>query len=200
MRVGIVMFDKFLTSEVTAPIEVFSKARRKGPIPFEVVTVAPEKRIITSEEGAKLQPDFDLDSCPALDILVVPSSLDMEPHLANEKLVSFVRKRAAEAKWVASHCAGAFLLGKLGILDNRQATTYIGGTDDLKKACPLAKVVDTEYVVVDGNLITSAGGLISYDASLVLVEKIGGSELADKVANALSYFPWLERKTKIASS
>lgn len=196
MRVGVLMFDKFLTSEVTAPIEVFAKARRKGSIPFEVLTIAPDRKTVTSEEGARLEPDVDLDSCPRLDVLVVPSSLDMDPHLANERLVTFVRKRAAEAKWVASHCAGAFLLGKAGFLDGRRATTYIGGTEDLKKACPLARVVDKDHVVVDGNLITSAGGLVSYDASLLLVEKIGGSDLADKVASGLTYFPWLDKKAR----
>ena len=32
MKVGIVVFDKFLTSEVTAPIEIFAKAGKKGSV------------------------------------------------------------------------------------------------------------------------------------------------------------------------
>jgi transcriptional regulator GlxA family with amidase domain len=43
--------------------------------------------------------------------------------------------------------------------------------------------------VVDGNLITSAGGLASYAASLYVVEKLFGKDQALSLAAALVFGP-----------
>ena len=190
MKVGIVVFDKFLTSEVTAPIEIFAKAGKKGSVPFAPFLVAEEKKVVVSEEGLRVEPDYDFANCPPIDVLVVPSGLDVEPLLANEKLIGFIKDRAEKAKFVASNCAGAFLLGKACLLEGRRVTTYIGGTEDLAKRFPKAKVVDNEHIVTDGNMMSSIGELHTYDASLALVAKIAGKETADKTAEALYYFPW----------
>ena len=55
MRVGVLVFAGFLTSEVSAPLEVFAKASSKGTLKFEVMTVAADKKTVTSEEGLRLQ-------------------------------------------------------------------------------------------------------------------------------------------------
>ncbi|MFQ5744508.1 MAG: DJ-1/PfpI family protein [Acidobacteriota bacterium] len=192
LTVGIVVFEGFLTSEVTAPLEVFSKAKVKGATAFEVITIGVSKRVIVSEEGLRLTPDEDFESAPKIDILVVPSALDVEGIMTNEPVVQFIRDRAPRATWVASHCAGAFLLGKAGFLSGRRVTTYIGGAKDLQEKFPEAKVVD-EHVVVDGHLVSSIGGVTSYDASLDLLERITDAELASKVAEALYYFSWTKK-------
>ncbi len=136
---------------------------------------------------------MDFASSPALDILIVPSSLDVEGLMADRAVVEFIREQGAKAAYLASNCAGAFLLGKAGLLDGRRVTTYIGGNTDLQKKFPKAKVIDGEHIVVDGNLVTSIGGVTTYDATLTMLERITSPELADKVADALYYFPWLER-------
>ncbi len=194
LAVGIVVFDGFLTSEVTAPMEVFARAAANGSIRFEPHLIAAEKNVVVSEEGVSILPDLDFARAPHLDVLIVPSAFAMEKHLADERLVGFIRDRAAQAKYVASNCAGAFLLGKAGLLDGHRVTTYIGGAEELQKMFPKARVVDDRHVVDDGNLVSSIGGAASYDATLTLLEKIGGSDLADTVAEALYYFPWLRRE------
>lgn len=192
LTVGIVIFDGFLTSEVTAPIEVFAKASSKGDVEFDVVTVAASKSIVTSEEGLKLPPDHSFETAPDIDVLMVPSSLDVEGTLANEKLVAFVSERGKRAQWLASNCAGAFLLGQAGLLNGRRITTYVGGWAELREKFPEAIVVE-EHVLVDGNLVSSIGGVTSYDAALTLLGEITNRELTDVVADALYYYPWLRR-------
>ncbi len=195
MRVGVLVFAGFLTSEVSAPLEVFAKASSKGTLKFEVMTVAADKKTVTSEEGLRLQPDVDFANSPDLDILVVPSSLDVEGLMANQEVVGFIRQQGAKASYLASNCAGAFLLGEAGLLDGRRVTTYIGGNADLQKKFPKAKVIDGKHIVVDGNLVSSIGGVTTYDATLTMLQQITGPELANQVAEALYYFPWLEHGT-----
>jgi transcriptional regulator GlxA family with amidase domain len=44
-------------------------------------------------------------------------------------------------------------------------------------------------VVVDGNLVTSPGGLASYEASLYVVEQLFGKDQALSIASALIFGP-----------
>ncbi len=158
------------------------------------MTIASREKLVVSEEGLRLMPDHDFSSAPELDILIVPSSLDVDGVLANAPLVAFVKDRGIRARWLASNCAGAFLLGQAGLLKNRTVTTYVGGWDDLRERFPEANVVE-EHVVVDGNLVSSVGGVTSYDAALTLLGEITNQKLTYTVAEALYYFPWLHRKT-----
>ena len=199
LRVGVVVFDGVLSSEVVAPMEVFAKATSQGTQPFEVVTIGPSGKPVRSHEGLVIQPAATLTDSPPLDILVVPSPLDMDRVLGDQALVAFIKTRGAQARYVASHCAGAFLLGKAGLLDGRRATTYIGGAESLQKANPRARVEGDKQVVVDGRLVTSIGGAVSYEGSLTLLEEISGPKAADRVAEALYYFRWKEKRATAAA-
>jgi transcriptional regulator GlxA family with amidase domain len=199
LRVGVVVFEGFLSSEVVAPMEVFAKATSEGAQPFEVVTIGASGKAVRSHEGLLIQPAATLANSPPLDILVVPSTMDMDRVLADQALVAFIKARGAQARYVASHCAGAFLLGKAGLLDGRRATTYIGGAESLQKAYPRARVEGDKQVVVDGRLVTSIGGALSYEGSLALLEAISGPKMADRVADALYYSRWKEKKATAAA-
>ena len=199
LRVGVVVFEGFLSIEVVAPMEVFTKATSERSLRFEVFTVGASVKPVRSHEGLLIQPRVSFASCPPLDILVVPSTLDMDSALADQALVAFIKERGARARYVASHCAGAFLLGKAGLLDGRRATTYIGGAEALRKMFPKARVEGDKQVVVDGNLVTSIGGAVSYEGSLALLERIAGPQTADRVADELYYFRWKEKKATAAA-
>src|SRR5262245_17549039 len=194
LRVGVVVFEGVLASQVVAPVDVFTRAGSEGPQRFEVFTVAPSDKPVRSHEGLVIQPRATFATSPPLDILVVPSSMDMKCLLADRVLVAFIREHGARARYVVSHCAGAFLLGKAGLLDGKRATTYIGGAESLQKMFPRARVEGDKHVVVDGNLVTTIGGAMSYEGSLTLLESIAGSETANRVADALYYFRWKEKK------
>ena len=200
LRVGVVIFEGFLAGEVVAPVEVFAKAASNGSHGFEVFTVAPSDKPVRSHEGILIQPQVTFANSPPLDILVVPSSMDTKSLLADRALVAFIKEQGARARYVASHCAGAFLLGKAGLLDGRRATTYIGGAEALQKMFPKARVEGDKHVVVDGNLVTTIGGAVSYEGSLALLERVAGSGTADRVADALYYFRWKEKKAAAAAA
>lgn len=194
LRVGVVVFDGFLSGEVVAPVEVFARAASEGSQPFDVFTVAASNNLVRSHEGLQIQPRATFATSPPLDILVVPSSMDTQRLLADRALVAFIKERGPRARYVASHCSGAFLLGKAGLLDGRRATTYIGGAASLQKMFPKARVEGDKHIVVDGNLITTIGGAMSYEGSLTLLERVAAAGTADRVADALYYFRWKEKK------
>lgn len=84
------MYDDVLTTELTAPMDVFTKLTEDGKILFNVITIAESYDFIVSEEGLKMFPDYTLDNAPKLDILIVPSAYDMSLQVKNKKLVDFI--------------------------------------------------------------------------------------------------------------
>jgi transcriptional regulator GlxA family with amidase domain len=174
--IEIIAFDGVLTSEITGPAEVFGMAGGqdwfKGS---QVLLVGVERQpTIRTEEGLRLAVDATIYDAPALDVLLVPGGNDMAPLLEHAALNDFVRQQAKQAQWVGSVCAGAFLLGNAGVLDGKKATTWFGGETRLQAQFPAIDVVHDQPVVVDRRRLTANGGLVSYQAALVLLGKLAG--------------------------
>lgn len=187
--IGILVFDGVLTSDVTAPMEVFGAASRKSWFSdYEVKLInIIDAPLVTTEEGLRLQVDTDISRAPQLDVLVVPSAYNMKPLLTNTTLINFVRETAAKAEWIASNCSGAFVLAEAGLLDGRKATTWSGGEKRFQKAYPAVDVQFDQNYIVDDKFITSNGSLVSYQAAFALLEKLSSQRLSKTVQDALQY-------------
>jgi len=187
--IGIVVFDGVLTSDITAPMEVFGEASHQSWFSdYRVITIsASDSTLIRTEHGININADTTISKNPKVDVLLVPSAYNMKPLLNNKPLIEFIKNSAKTVDWMASNCSGAFLLGKAGLLDGKKATTWAGGEGALEKAFPKIQVQWNKNVVVDGNIITSNGSLVSYEAALILLSKMSSSEKAKEVAEALQY-------------
>ncbi|MFC6631849.1 DJ-1/PfpI family protein [Microbulbifer taiwanensis] len=188
-KIGIVVFDGFLTSDVTAPVEVFGAASKEAWFSdYEVILISATKnKTITAEEGLTVVADQTIYDELDLDVLIVPSAYKMGPFINNSNLIGFIRNQAKAAKWMASNCSGAFLLAEAGVLDGKKATTWAGGEKELQRDYPKVKVqFDTNYVVDDG-VITSNGGPVSYQAAFALLENLSSKKYATKIAEKIQY-------------
>jgi len=196
-KIGILVFPGFLTSDVTAPIEVFGAASKKAWFSsYEVLIISATKdKEVISEEGLRVFADKTIYDSLTLDVLIVPSAYDMRPFLKNKKLIEFIRTQNTSASWMASNCSGAFLLAEAGVLKGKSATTWAGGEGGLQKAYPDVKVQFDRNVVVDKNVITSNGGPVSYEAAFILLAKLSSKKFADEISELIQ-FNRLERAFK----
>jgi transcriptional regulator GlxA family with amidase domain len=193
-RIGVMLFDGVLTSDVVAPMEVFGNAiAGRRVMGYEVVTVAPQAGGIRTLEGITLNADYSIENAPELDAIIVGSGIDMDAVLENEAFMTFIRDRGARADWLASNCSGAFVLAEAGFLKGRHATTYPGGEVWLKLNHPTVNIEIDETVVVDGNIVTSNGSIVSYEAALTLLGLMAGEEVGARVARGLYFNRLLER-------
>ena len=103
-RIGILVFDGVLTSDITAPIEVFGIANKKSWFSnYETILINVENNpSVTTEEGLKLGTDSWIGARPEVDVLIVPSSYDLEPLIKNQQLISFIQW--AQEKKRITHC------------------------------------------------------------------------------------------------
>ncbi|KQC31467.1 DJ-1/PfpI family protein [Flagellimonas eckloniae] len=188
-NVAFLLMDGVYNTEFTAPYDIFQHTQyRKGIKAMNTFTVANTLEPITSFEGVRILPDFDYtqDSIPDIDILVVPSA---EHHLNTDLkdtiMLNFVKKVSKDALFVTSHCDGAFVLAKAGLLDEVVSTTFPSDIDTYKTMFPHLRVKDSVLFVHDGKFITSAGGAKSFEAALYLCEHLYGKEIAESLAGGL---------------
>ena len=88
--IGILIFDEFLTNEVVAPMDVFTKKDDSGKQLFNVILVAKEDKATISEEGLRVLPDFTFANAPELNVLVVPSSNNPDKQTQDKEIIDFI--------------------------------------------------------------------------------------------------------------
>lgn len=188
-NVGFLIMDGVYNTELTAPYDIFQHTIfRKKIKAMNVFTVANTDHPVTTFEGMRLLPDFNYltDSIPKIDILVVPSAEHhLDTDLEDEALIAFVQKVDKEAQFITSHCDGAFVLAKAGLLDNSVSTTFPSDIDAMREMFPKLDIRKDVLFVHDGKYITSAGGAKSFEAALYLAEYLYGKEIAQSLAGGL---------------
>jgi transcriptional regulator GlxA family with amidase domain len=188
-NVGFLIMDGTFNTELTAPYDIFQHTIfREGIKPMNVFTIADSDDPITTFEGMRILPDFNYlnDILPKIDILVVPSAEHhLDSDLENEVMINFVKKVAQDAQFITSHCDGAFVLAKAGLLDGKVATTFPSDIDKMRAMFPNLDIRKDVLFVHDGNTITSAGGAKSFEAALYLCEYLYGAEIARSLSGGL---------------
>ena len=186
-KIGIIVFDGVLTSDITAPLEVFGAAAKKTWFSdYDVVVISVEKaKNIKTEEGLVLGVDTWIGDDIELDMLVVPSAYEMTSLLENKQLIKFIQKADETTQLTTSNCSGSFLLAQSGILNGKNATTWAGGEGDLQKQFPKVNAIEGENVVVDGKYITSNGSIVSYESALVALAKLSSKSNAKEIFEGL---------------
>jgi len=195
-QTGIVVFEDVEVLDFCGPFEVFSvtrlneQRRREEPSPFNVFLVAETKSLLAAAGGMKVFPDYDLDDCPALDILVVPGGWGTRKEMNNERLLRWIADRSRQVKTLTSVCTGALLLGKAGLLDGKRATTHWRSLDWMQELFPKTHVEKQLHFVEDGALFTSAGISAGIDMALKVVARYFGDAIARATAKHMEYpFP-----------
>jgi transcriptional regulator GlxA family with amidase domain len=192
-RVGIVVFPDVEVLDFCGPFEVFSvtrldeERRREEPSPFEVFLVAEGPGPIVTTGGMKVTPDHTLESCPTLDILVVPGGWGTRAEMKNARLVSWIAERAKQVETLTSVCTGSMLLGQAGLLDGRHATTHWRALQWMRDSFPAVTVEEKLHVVEDGHVLTSAGISAGIDMALRVVARYHGESVARNTARTMEY-------------
>ncbi len=195
-RVGILVFPEVEVLDFCGPFEVFSvtrldeERRRQDPSPYEVLITAENPGVVVATGGLTVVPDYTLDDCPPIDVLVIPGGWGTRREMKNDRLIAWIRERARQVTTLTSVCTGALLLGKAGLLDGKRATTHWRVLDEMRGWFPAVNVIDDQHVVEEGDLLTSAGISACIDMALRVVARHHGEVVARATARYMEYpFP-----------
>ncbi len=182
MQIGVLIFPNVSQLDFTGPFEVLARLPET-----KVHLVWKELAPVRDALGLILTPDATLDTTlPPLDVLVVPGGPGQLPLMDDEAVLAWLRTKAAEARYVLSVCTGALTLGAAGVLRGRRATSHWNSFHLLPY---FGAQAEDARVVVDGNLITTAGVSAGIDGSLHLVSLLAGEEIAQRIQLDIQYAP-----------
>ena len=180
--VAIVVFEGVELLDFTGPYETFHAARGF----FRVSTVAHDTELLSSDAGLEIKPTYSFANCPAPDIVVIPGG-HVHAAIEDSSAMDFIRSSLKSAEIVMSVCNGAMVLAELDVLDGLTVTTHQGTISSLKQRAPKATVVDDRKWVDNGRIITAAGVSSGIDATLHVIGRLHGDDVAREVAQYLEF-------------
>jgi transcriptional regulator GlxA family with amidase domain len=151
------------------------------------VVVWARREPVPTDVGVPVIPDRTFDEVPHPAVVVVPGgSVPTIRAMSNPLVRDYVRSAAASADLVTSVCTGSLILGAVGLLEGRQATTnwfYSGILENLGATYQRRRWID------NGNLIMSAGVSAGIDMALHLASRLTDEATARRVQRAIDYDP-----------
>ena len=191
--VGILIFPEVELLDFAGPFEVFSAVRAfsgSEDRAMDVFAVAESNEPIRCRNGLVVYPEYTLENCPKIDVLVVPGGRGTRTAMDREDLIEWIQRVSETAEFTTSVCTGSFLLAQAGLLEGKQTTTHWGSIDFLRDKFPNVEVLENIRWTETGNIISSAGVSAGIDMALYLVQKIYDKETADLTARGIEYDYW----------
>ena len=180
-RIGMLIFPRLTQLDMTGPYEVLARLPDT-----QVDLVAKTMDPVTTDRGMQIVPTVTYETCPPLDIVMVPGGPGQQDLMEDEAALSFLRKQAAGVKYVTSVCTGSLVLAAAGLLKGKRATCHWAAIEHLAL---LGAVPTKERVVVDGNVVTGAGVASGIDFALTLASILEGEAVAREIQLQIEYDP-----------
>jgi transcriptional regulator GlxA family with amidase domain len=190
-----VLFGVFIYDGVEpidlATFGVLSMAKRIRP-EIEICTISPRGGVTALENGLRVIADFDLQTAPRLDVLIVTGGSGWPEQVRSPPTLEFLRRYAADIQ-VVSVCTGGLILAASGVLDGKAATTKravvppeLSPLERLRDEYPNIDVREAS-LVDEGRVITGGGVSLCIDTMLYLLKKLFGAEMAAETARIIEY-------------
>jgi len=154
---------------------------RRAEISVTTVSIGKEKEVKGAHNvpviADKLFDDVDFAS---YNMLVLPGGMPGAKNLKDHEGVRKQVEAFEKDKYVGAICAAPMVLGSMGLLKGKRATSYPGFEAELIEA-----TITNEDVTVDGNIVTGKGPAFAMKFTLQLVETLVGKAKRDEVASGL---------------
>jgi len=191
-KVLLFLAQGFEALEASAFTDVFGWSRESGIEPVDLVTTG-LRPTITCYWNLIVQPELPFDTIRVddYDALAIPGGAGDAGFYVDaydERFLELIREFDRKGKFIASICVGALPVGKSGVLNNRNATTWDlnEGARRNQLAVFGVNVLD-EPLVVDNNIITSTGPATSLDVAFKLLELLTDSKNVTEVKRNMRF-------------
>ncbi|MFJ2710338.1 isonitrile hydratase [Pseudomonas sp. NPDC087346] len=181
LQIGFLLFPQVQQLDLTGPYDVLASLPD-----VQVHLIWKDLVPVTASTGLVLKPTITFDDCPDLDVICIPGGGGVGPLMEDEQTLEFIKRQAAQAKYVTSVCTGSLVLGAAGLLRGKRATTHWAYHELLPT---LGAIAVKDRVVRDGNLFSGGGITAGIDFALTLAAELIGAEAAQVLQLQLEYAP-----------
>ncbi len=170
--------DGFEEIEALTPVDIL---KRGG---LDVITVGVTGRDVTSSHNILVTADImeeEIDGFDGVEAIVLPGGMPGTTNLEQSDVVKNAIEYCIENdKPVGAICAAPSILGHMGLLEGRHATSFPSVQKELRGA-----ICDNEFVVKDGKLITARGMGVSTEFALELLAELKDDNTAKSVKDSI---------------
>ena len=169
-------------TEVTDFLVPYSILNQAGA---EVTAVAPAMEPVALWPASAVRPDadfarFDAAYPEGADIVIVPAMIVAD----DAAVIGWLKTQAASGALMVSICEGASVLASAGLFDGKRATGHFYEHENRSEKFPEVRWQRNARYVEDEGVISSAGVSASLPVSLMLAERLAGSDRAREIAAA----------------
>ncbi|PCI31190.1 MAG: AraC family transcriptional regulator [Flavobacteriaceae bacterium] len=187
-NIGILIFNNAEVLDFAGPFEVFSVTSELNNFePFDVFTVGEKLEPISAVNGLSVNPKYDFNNCPHIDILIIAGGEGTRKQMENKNTLEWIKRIHQKSEFTLSICSGARLLGVLGLLDGKPYCTHHEVYDHMKEIVPTGIPKHEQRFVKTKKIYTSGGISAGIDLSFHLVESLLGEQTAEKTAVYMEY-------------
>src|ERR671921_773987 len=186
--IAFVLYPGLTVLDLTGPLQVLTALSEIAPKYRTVVVAERVEPTDTDIPGQmKVIPNNTFEEVPHPFAFIVPGGVTPTLRaMSNEAIRSYVRSAAETAEVVSSVCTGALILGSVGLLESRKATTHWAFYKVLEEFG--ATYVRRRWVE-DGKFICSAGVSAGIDMALHLAARLTDEQTSREVQYRMGYDP-----------
>ena len=181
IQIGILLYPNVTQLDATGPAQVLSR------VPGATLHMIWKTRDpVPTDAGFAIVPNATFADCPQLDLVCVPGGTGQIELMTDQETLDFLRRQAANTRYVTSVCTGSLVLGAAGLLKGYKSACHWAWRDMLADfgAIPVA-----QRVVRDRNRISGGGVTAGIDFGLALLAELAGEDAARSVQLGLEYDP-----------
>ena len=175
--IAVLLADGFEEIEALMPVDML---RRAG---LDVKTVAIGSKIAVGSHKIPVICDMEAAEVNKDELSMVifpggmPGSLNLDASPYTDSFIEAVTKNGGR---LAAICAAPLVLGRRGLLEEKEAICYPGFEDELRGA-----KISESSVVTDGNITTAKGMGVALEFAHEIIRLICGKEKADELKKAI---------------
>ncbi|WP_308917827.1 GlxA family transcriptional regulator [Jannaschia sp. LMIT008] len=186
MEVAILLVPGFSMLSAVTVLEAMRIANRLNDAPVFAWSLQSEGgEAVASSLGVALPVDGPWRPVRSGTYLLVCGGVDIHAAV-DAKLLAWLRRCASHGAHLGGLCTGAYALGRAGVLRDTAVTIHWEQREAFAEEFPDIPLSDAPFAL-DGDVLTSAGGIAGIDLILALLRRRGRGRLADDVAAQLMY-------------
>ena len=178
MQIFLFLAEGFEEIEAIAPIDVF----RRANLEVNTVSVMPDL-IVYGAHNVGIEADllFDEAEFSGEFLIFLPGGMPGTTNLDNHSgLKALIAQQAAKRGKIAAICAAPSILGKMGLLEGKEAISYPG----FEPLLTGARISQSSIAKAD-NILTAKGPGVAIPFALKIVEELKGKEVAKQIAEGM---------------
>ncbi len=183
VRFAFIIYDGMTALDFAGVYDSVTRLKTMGFMPDLEYDVCANREEVTSFEGLRLIPDRVGNDLSSYDYVFIPGGNGIQHLSSDQGFLAWLETMSKNTTKV-SVCGGSILLGLIGALKGRTATSHPSLQGALKR---FTDRVSNNRIVDEGDVITARGVTSSIDLGLYLCERIASVEVRRKIQVQMDY-------------